>query len=83
MGPVAVGWALGGYQSPLAMGRPATQAPTDPGTGGGTPGGAPPVAPPGVLPPLPPLPNLPVPEPGTWLLMLGGLAAVVWRARRR
>ncbi|MBL8353193.1 MAG: MHFG family PEP-CTERM protein [Burkholderiaceae bacterium] len=80
VGPVAVGWALGGYQSPLGLGRPATQAPTDPGTGGGLPGGGLPIGPPGVLPLLP---SLPVPEPGTWLLMLGGLAALVWRARRR
>lgn len=25
----------------------------------------------------------PIPEPGTWLLMLGGLVAVVWWVRRK
>jgi hypothetical protein len=36
--------------------------------------------PPIVLPPRPPVPA--VPEPGTWALLLSGLAICVWRARQ-
>jgi hypothetical protein len=45
-----------------------------PGVGGGPIGG---------LPVTTLAPVAPVPEPGTWALMLGGLAALGWRARRR
>jgi len=95
VGPVAFGWAFGGGgQSPLGAGRSATPdfpSPTGSDSGGGTPGGGGPEVGlqggglPGGLPPAPPIPapSVPVPEPGTWLMLVGGLATLVWRVRRR
>lgn len=32
---------------------------------------------------VPVLPSLPIPEPGTWAMMLGGLLSLGWMQRRR
>ena len=50
---------------------------------GGSLGGIPPLPPGTTTPDINPGPTPPVPEPGTWAMMLAGLATVAWLARRR
>lgn len=83
--PVAAAPAPALFMTPPAPGVFFTPSPGSgggaPGGGGGGPGGgggSPPGSPPQTIVPIPP-----VPEPGTWMTMLLGFAAIGWILRRQ